>query len=110
MKLLAIIVALLVLPAPAHAGKLTVDQRVRKHIRLNWTTKTHRREAVNVGTCESGLNPWAKSPAGHWGVFQLGAYEREKTGWKWRIKVQIRAAKRWFVMTGRDWGAWSCQP
>ena len=110
-RLATVLLALAILAPSAQAGtKLTVDQRVRKHIRLNWTADWREKQALKVGTCESGLNPWAKSPAGHWGVFQMGEYERSITRWRWRIKSQIRAAKRYWVLTGRDWGAWSCQP
>lgn len=111
MKLLTLLLVVVLLgPAAEAATKLTVDQKVRKHIRLNWTADWRQQQALSVGTCESGLNPWAKSPAGHWGVFQMGSYERSITGWKWQIKYQLRAAKRYWVLTGRDWGAWSCQP
>ena len=106
-----VVVALLLMGPAAEAKPDPVDQRVRRHIRKTWVADWREKQALNVATCESGLNPRAKNDAGYWGLFQLGEWERERAKpWTWRIKVQVRAAKRYFNMTGRDWSAWSCSP
>lgn len=75
-------------------------------------------QAVRVAQCESGLNPRVLGPRDEYGnprpgLFQLGTYERRRSGWYTRSSgawVQARSAFRWFVLTGRSWRAWSCKP
>ena len=108
-RLAAVLLTLAILAPSAQAGtKRTIDQRVRRHVRAEWVADWREDQALAVFTCESGLNPWA-SNGQYLGVAQMGEHERAITGWKWRIRTQIRAAKRYFNMTGRAWGPWTCR-
>ena len=71
----------------------------------------HGQHAVSVARCESRLQTTARN-GDHLGLFQLGAWERRHYAHgRYRTALdQTRAAYRYFVATGRDWGAWSCQP
>lgn len=108
-RLAAVLLCLAILAPSAQAGtKYTLDQRIRRNIRFQWVAEWRQEQALKVFTCESGLNPWATNGQ-YLGVAQMGEYERRSTGWKWRVKNQIRAAKRYFNRTGRAWGPWTCR-
>lgn len=66
-------------------------------------------QAVRVARCESGLSVWARNGQ-YLGLFQMGAYARARYGHAWNPWAQARAARRYFVDSGRDWSPWSCKP
>lgn len=117
----AVILSALTLSLPAPAG-------------AHWTpdAPVHlRRHAVNVGFCGGAENwcglggqawsvagceagpqrsPWASNGI-YLGMFQVSSYWRRiipgfaMNGW-----AQAKHAYRVFVITGRSWAHWSCQP
>ena len=68
-------------------------------------------EAVRVARCESGLRPWARNGQ-YRGLFQMGTAERKRYGHGSGAWMQARAARRYFVASGRDWSPWDrkCRP
>lgn len=66
-------------------------------------------DAAVVSFGESRWNPAAVNGQ-HLGYFQLGTYERGRTGWTADAAGQVRAASAWNAMTGGRWAAWSCRP
>ena len=112
--LVAVLLALILIgSSPVHAGtKFTEAQKIERHVQEEWKRHDLRREVRSVMWCESRNDPWVKSSSGtYWGLLQLGESERAQTNWAWRIRTQIRAAKRWWLATGSDWDAWSqCAP
>lgn len=67
-------------------------------------------QALRVAWCESRYNVYARSPYGHWGLFQFGAYARARYGFGWNAWTQSRAAYAYFRASGYRWTAWSCKP
>ena len=56
-----------------------------------------------IARCESGLNPRAVSSGSrYWGLFQFGAYARNRYGFAWDALTQARAAYRMYVTEGRQ--------
>lgn len=67
------------------------------------------KEALAVARCESRLHPHAQNGQ-YLGLFQMGASERRLFGHGPSAVEQARAARRYFVASGRDWSPWSCKP
>jgi hypothetical protein len=66
-------------------------------------------QAVAVSRCESGLSTGAQNGQ-YLGLFQMGSTERRLFGHGPSAAEQAKAAHRYFVASGRDWGPWSCKP
>jgi hypothetical protein len=66
-------------------------------------------QAIVVSRCESGLSTGAQNGQ-YLGLFQMGSSERRLFGHGDSAAEQARAAHRYFVASGRDWGPWSCKP
>ena len=66
-------------------------------------------EALEVSRCESGLRTNAQNGQ-YLGLFQMGSSERRLFGHGDSAAEQARAAHKYFVASGRDWGPWSCKP
>jgi hypothetical protein len=66
-------------------------------------------QALTVARCESGLSPHARNGQ-YRGLFQMGSSERRLFGHGSGAAAQARAARRYFVSSGRDWSPWSCKP
>ena len=66
-------------------------------------------EALAVSRCESGLSTDAQNGQ-YLGLFQMGSSERRLFGHGSTPIAQAKAAHRYFVASGRDWGPWSCKP
>jgi hypothetical protein len=68
-------------------------------------------EAVRVASCETGgtFSVWAKNGQ-YLGLFQMGSWERRTFGHGRNAWAQSRAARRYFIASGRDWSPWSCKP
>lgn len=69
-------------------------------------------QAVRVSSCETGgtFDIWAGwGKHQYLGLFQMGAYARARYGHGWNPWVQARAARRYFIASGRDWSPWSCR-
>ncbi len=70
--------------------------------------------AINVATCESGLNPNAYNPSGASGLFQImpGTWARTSEAGQspFNAAANIAAAHEIFVRDGYSWREWSCQP
>jgi hypothetical protein len=67
------------------------------------------KEALAVARCESRLHPSAQNGQ-YLGLFQMGSSERRLFGHGPSVAEQARAARRYFIATGRDWSPWSCKP
>lgn len=66
-------------------------------------------EALAVSRCESGFQTDAQNGQ-YLGLFQMGSSERRIFGHGSSPAVQVAAAHRYFVASGRDWSPWSCKP
>jgi hypothetical protein len=66
-------------------------------------------QALQVARCESGLTTTAQNGQ-YLGLFQMGSSERRLFGHGATAIEQVRAAHRYFVVSGRDWSPWSCKP
>jgi hypothetical protein len=66
------------------------------------------RQAVAVAWCESRMRTTAQNGQ-YLGLFQMGSYERRLFGHGTSAHDQARAARRYFVRSGRDWSPWSCR-
>jgi len=69
----------------------------------------HCQDALRVAWCESKWYVWAQNGQ-YLGLFQMGSSERSRYGHGSGAWEQARAAKRYFVASGRDWSPWSCKP
>lgn len=69
----------------------------------------HCADALEVSWCESRFNIDARNGQ-YRGLFQMGSWERRTFGHGSTAYEQARAAKRYFIRTGRTWGPWSCKP
>ena len=67
------------------------------------------RAALAVAWCESKWYIWAVNGQ-YRGLFQMGSYERGLFGHGPGAWAQARAAKKYFILSGRDWSPWSCKP
>ena len=66
-------------------------------------------QALSVSWCESKWYVWAGNGQ-YLGIFQMGNYARSKYGHGSGAWKQARAAKRYFIESGRDWSPWTCKP
>lgn len=66
-------------------------------------------QALRVAWCESRLNTEARNGQ-YRGLFQMGAWERRRYGHGSTAREQARAARRYFIASGRDWSPWECKP
>jgi hypothetical protein len=66
-------------------------------------------EAMRVARCESHLQTRAQNGQ-YLGLFQMGRNERHLYGHGASAEQQARAAHRYFLASGRNWGPWSCKP
>ena len=66
-------------------------------------------EAVRVAHCESRLTIDAQNGQ-YLGLFQMGSTARRLFGHGDSAEEQARAALRFFVRSGSDWGPWTCKP
>jgi hypothetical protein len=66
-------------------------------------------QALSVSWCESRWYIWAQNGQ-YLGLFQMGYYARSKYGHGSGAWAQSRAAKKYFIASGKDWGPWSCKP
>jgi hypothetical protein len=66
-------------------------------------------QALAVARCESELSTGAQNGQ-YRGLFQMGSNERALYGHGGSAYAQARAAYRYFVASGRDWGPWGCKP
>ena len=71
--------------------------------------RNHCAEALRVARCESGYRTTAQNGQ-YLGMFQLGTNERRLFGHGPTALSQAKAAYRYFVRSGRNWGPWSCKP
>lgn len=93
-------------------------------IRCVWGYGNRGRQAVTVAYCESNngrgwaaalraLGPRDEYGNRRVGLFQLGTYERKRSGQyttRSTAVVQAKSAHKWYELTGNDWGAWECKP
>lgn len=67
------------------------------------------KEALAVSHCESRFDTRARNGQ-YLGLFQMGSNERRLFGHGESAPEQVKAAHRYFVVSGRDWSPWSCKP
>jgi LysM repeat protein len=81
---------------------------------INQTFGSYASGAINVASCESGLNPGAYNPSGAAGLFQImpgtwaGTSEAGQS--PYNASANIAAAYQIFVRDGYSWREWTCQP
>jgi len=66
-------------------------------------------QALRVAWCESRYSTWA-SNGQYLGLFQMGSYARARYGHGADAWTQARAARAYFIDSGRNWSPWSCKP
>lgn len=104
--IVAILVAAFVLATPA--GAVSTRSSSNASV-IRQVFGSYGSQAVKVAICESGLSIWAKNGQ-YLGLFQMGANERRLYGHGSNAWAQARAAYRYFVASGRNWGPWQCKP
>lgn len=67
------------------------------------------RDALSVSWCESRFDTDARNGQ-YLGLFQMGSWERRTFGHGSGARAQARAARRYFLRSGRDWSPWECKP
>lgn len=93
---------------PAHASKRPVTTEYRKQVICQVFGRRHCADAIKVAWCESRLNTYA-SNGQFKGAFQMGRRERATYGHGAGMWRQARAARRYFIASGRDWSPWTCR-
>lgn len=81
----------------------------RPRVAIRCAFPRHHAAAIRVARCESSLRTTARNGQYH-GLFQMGAWERERYGHSTTPLGQARAARRYFDATGRTWTPWECKP
>jgi hypothetical protein len=66
-------------------------------------------QALAVSWCESRHSTTARNGQ-FLGLFQMGSHARRLFGHGRTARQQARAARRYFISSGRDWSPWSCKP
>ncbi len=99
----------LLFPVASKGSGEAVKER-RKQIICKVFGKTYCKQAIAVAGCETGqtFDVWA-SNGQYKGLFQMGYNERKIYGHGRGAWDQARAAKRYFVASGKDWSPWSCR-
>jgi LysM repeat protein len=93
---------------PAPAGSDSIQAMIDQ------TFGPYASAAINVATCESGLNPGAYNPSGAAGLFQImpgtwaGTSEAGQS--PYNASANIAAAYQIFARDGYSWREWTCQP
>lgn len=73
--------------------------------------RTYGHDAVKVAKCESGPSLDLQAKNGQYrGMFQMGRRERAVYGHGRTALAQARAAHRYFMASGSNWGPWACKP
>lgn len=106
---LAVLTALIVLVG---AGQTTASAQVQGNYTTNVICQVfgpYCSQALRVARCESGLQTWAANGQ-YLGLFQMGYYARARYGHGSDAYTQARAAYRYFIDSGRNWGPWTCKP
>ena len=80
----------------------------RKQIICKVFGKRYCKQAIAVAECESHLDTWATNGQ-YLGMFQMGSHERRIYGHGRGAWAQARAARRYFIDSGKDWSPWSCR-
>jgi len=97
-----------VAPQPAPAGNGSVAAMIYQ------VFGPYGSAAINVASCESGLNPGAYNQSGASGVFQImpgtWAGTSEAGASPFNAYANIVAAHQIFVRDGYSWGEWTCKP
>lgn len=106
----AFVVTALIVVGRAYAAESFTPERTKAIIRHVFGPR-YGSQAVRVASCETGgtFDVWAKNGQ-YLGLFQMGSSERARYGHGWNPWVQARAARRYFLASGRDWSPWSCKP
>jgi hypothetical protein len=65
-------------------------------------------QALKISWCESKWYVWAQNGQ-YKGLFQMGASERRLFGHGSGAWAQAKAAKKYFIASGKDWSPWSCR-
>jgi hypothetical protein len=102
------VLALIVVVRASAAGSIAAKQARAKPI-ICAVFGPYCREALAVAWCESRHYIWAVNGQ-YRGLFQMGSWERTRYGHAPGAWAQARAARRYFVASGRDWSPWSCKP
>ena len=108
--IVGILLAFVLFAAPATAspdGRIARQQAAAK-VAICKTFGEYCQEALNVSWCESKWYVWAQNGQ-YLGIFQMGSSERAKYGHGPGAWAQARAARRYFIASGRDWSPWSCR-
>lgn len=109
--IVGILLALILFAAPATASSSSriSEHQARAKVAICKTFGEYCQEALSVSWCESKWYVWARNGQ-YLGIFQMGSSERAKYGHGNGAWAQARAARRYFVASGRDWSPWSCKP
>jgi hypothetical protein len=107
---IALVVLILFFGAKTALGRDNVDsEQQRAKNAICDIFESYCRQALSVSWCESRWRVWAKNGQ-YLGLFQMGSWERRKYGHGDGGYAQARAAFRYFIASGRDWGPWDCKP
>lgn len=93
----------------ARVRQLAALRRASPHGAICTVFRRYCGQALQVARCESGLTTTAHNGQ-YLGLFQMGSSERRLFGHGATAIEQVRAAHRYFVVSGRDWSPWSCKP
>lgn len=112
-KLIAMVTMILIVTATtAQAREPRHDKERTKDIICHVFGKRYCSQALGIAHCETGgtYDIWAGfRKHQYWGLFQMGTSERRQYGHAWNAWEQSRAARRYFIASGRDWSPWSCR-
>jgi hypothetical protein len=95
--------------ARARRARAHTLRRATPHSAIRAVFGGYAGQALAVARCESGLSTVARNGEYH-GLFQMGSNERSLYGHGGSAYAQAKAAYRYFVASGRDWGPWGCKP
>lgn len=82
---------------------------------IRWAFREHSKDvqdqAVRVATCESRLNPSARSRGGHLGLFQMSPrWHSHRPGMPNPFDAVSNAVAAESLYREAGWSQWSCQP